>query len=426
MTGSALSRPELRGLVDALAGRFSAGDVPVRISVGGLTPGTLRAVADLLGADRLPRSSIRVDRLLGALRLTTVDELRAAVEAVTGPLADRRAERAADAQAKEELWAWLAAEAASLGLAAGERGLAEWCAAVRRLGVRGGLAEHRRRLEAVVSVLRALPADAVPLAGLAADHAGGPHELDPGRLVARMVLDAISVVTGLPKAVDAESARSLWESVGVVPDPLSSTVLALGLAGSADDPLGSWLSAAAAASEPVVITLASLRRWPLPPLPTDAVVFVVENPSLLVFAAAERWVGPPLVCSAGRPTIAVVTLLRQLGATGATLHQHADFDPSGLAISSWLRDRTGTVPWRMASTDYVAALPRIAERMQFDGPVPPTPWDAQLSEAMRRERLPVYEEDLRADLLNELRHTSPSTSVGDRLSASRPAVILDT
>lgn len=406
MTGSALSRPELRGLVDALADRFSAGEVPVRISVGGLSPGTLQAVADLLGADRLPSSSVRVDRLVSALRLDTIDELRTAVEAVTGPLADRRAERAADAQAREELWAWLTAEASSLGLAAGERGLVEWCAAVRRLGVRGGLAEHRRRLEAVLSVLRSLPADAVPLAGLAADLAGGPHELDHGRLVARMVLDAVSVATGLPKAVDAESARSLWESVGVVPDPLSSTVLTLGLPGSADDPLGNWLSAAASASEPVVITLASLRRWPLRPLPPDAAVFVVENPSLLAFAAAERWAGPPLVCSAGRPTIAVVTLLRQLGAAGATLHQHADFDPSGLAITSWLRERAGTTPWRMTSTDYLAALPRVADRMRFDGTVPPTEWDPELSGVLDRERMPVYEEDLRADLVKEVRHGS--------------------
>jgi hypothetical protein len=42
-----------------------------------------------------------------------------------------------------------------------------------------------------------------------------------------------------------------------------------------------------------------------------------------------------------------VTLLRQLGADGAILAQHADFDLTGLGITAWLAERAGTRPWRM-------------------------------------------------------------------------------
>lgn len=127
----------------------------------------------------------------------------------------------------------------------------------------------------------------------------------------------------------------MWEVAGVVPDPHSSTVLALGLPGGPDSPLARWLAEAAGARQPVVLSLANLRRWPVPPLPAGSEVFVVENPSLIA-EALRAGTRSPLVCSSGRPTVATVTLLRQLGAQGALLYQHADFDPAGLSITAWL------------------------------------------------------------------------------------------
>src|SRR5207302_4649919 len=171
-----------------------------------------------------------------------------------------------------------------------------------------------------------------------------PHGLDRGRSAAALALDAVALALGRDRPSDAEATRALWESVGVVPDPLSSTVLALGLrpAAADADPLAAWLAAAAIAGEAAVLTLAQLRRWPVGALPPDRVAYVVENPSLLTEAVARRWSGPPIVCSSGRPTLATVTLLRQLGAAGATLAQHADFDGAGLGITGWLADRAGT------------------------------------------------------------------------------------
>lgn len=399
-----LAAPEMAPVLDEVARRFGEGTVPVLVTVHRLSMAQRLALADLFGLDRLPSGTakLRVDRLVAALGLESVEALREAVDEVRGPLPDRRAERLARRSARHDLWSWLAGEALAVPLLRDAPvAVPAWVERVRAQGARGGVDAHRRRLETALRVLRALPADNVALAAFASDVAGDPHALDRGRRVAAVVLDAVALSTGAPLPGSAESVRDLWESVGVAPDPLSSTVLALGLPGAgAPDPLGPWLDEAAAAGEPVVLTLAQLRRWPVPALPAHAVAYVVENPSLVAEAARTGWTGrPPLVCSSGRPTVAVVTVLRQLGAAGAQLRQHADFDAAGLSITAWLAERAGTTPWRMTAADYASRSgdPRPS------GALPPTPWDPALHGAMSGAGVPVYEEQLRAELLDAMR-----------------------
>jgi uncharacterized protein (TIGR02679 family) len=348
-----LASPGFAPIVDELARRLSEG-APVQVlSISNPPMDTRRAIADLFGAPRYPeirRPQVRIDRLLAALGLESIDDLRLAVEALRGPLPDRRAAREEERAAKVSLWEWLLEEALELDLFPSEAHAALWVTTQRQAGARGGTSRHRARLEQAVAVLRELPAEGVSLAVLADKHTGDPHALDRGRSLAAIVLDAIVCAGGLGKPRDAEDVRATWESAGVVPDQLSSTVLALGLPGGDSTPVGRWLTAAAAAGEPVVLTLSTLRRWPRPALPSDSSAFVFENPSVIAEAAREHWSGPPLICSSGRPTVAVVTLLRQLGAGGATLYQHADLDPAGLAITDWLRERAGTTPWQMDGT----------------------------------------------------------------------------
>lgn len=398
MTPSALDRlraPAFAPLVDELAHRFSAGDTPVTITLPDAPHDTQRAVADAFGLDKLPAPPIRlrVDRLLVALHLASVSDLRAVVETLRGPLPDRRTEREADRAARSHLWAWLTHEAHAIPLFGADASADAWVDAQRTAGVRGGLALHRRRLEQAVDVLRALPADGISLAVLADRHAAGPHALDRGRALAAVVLDGIAIATGNDRLFDAESVRALWESVGVVPDQLSSTVLTLGLRGDDDSSVGQFLAAAAALAEPVVLTLAQLRRWPRPPLERPQCAFVFENPSVIAEAARDAWAGPPLICSSGRPTVAVLTLVRQLRSNGATVYQHADFDPAGIAITAWLADRAGTTPWQMTSDAYRQGV-RSAGAIRFDDTVPDTPWNPPLKEAMNGEQVAVYEESL--------------------------------
>jgi len=406
-----LGRPEFAPVVEELARRFGNGDLPATLTLRDLPVPTRRAVADLLGADRLPGAALRlpVGRLQSALGVPSLAELRDLVAVLRGPLPDRRAERRAGAATRARLWAWLDAEVAGLRLADDSATLVGWVESLRAAGIRGGVEAYRCRLEQVLAVLRALPADGGSLAALAADRTGDPHALDHGRPVGVLVLDLLARTADVPRAEDAEAARLLWERFGVAPDALSSTVLTLGLPGAGGSPLAAWLAAATAVGEPVVLTLADLRRWPVAPLDPGEHVYVVENPSLVAEAAARGWAGrPALVCSSGRPTVAVVTLLRQLTAAGAVAYQHADFDAAGLAITGWLRQRACTVPWRMDAADYLEAVAGVAEREgrrageKIAGGIPPTPWDPLLALTFDRIRVPAYEEAIRSALLDAM------------------------
>ncbi len=418
-----LGNPALAPLLDELVRRFSEGRDPSTIVLPDLDDDGRRAVADLLGADRWPGTTPRIPvvRLLRALSLDNIADLRRAVERQRGPLVDRRAERVAASEERAALWEWFREEAVALPLfgaepagivapplaAARTSGPDRWVVSVRAAGIIGGVAHHRQRLQSALDVLRALPADGVPLPALAADVLGDPHALDRGRAVARLVLDAVADALSSPPAIDADAARQLWESVGVAPDPHSSTVMVLGLRPAAPHALGTWLHACADALEPAVLTLAQLRRWPVDPLAAGTTAYVVENPSLLAFAASRSWTGPPLICSSGRPTVAVVTLLRQLRADGAEVRQHADFDGGGIGITSWLAAKVGTTPWRMDTTDYRQAIAALAGGLRIPLParLPPAPWDPTLTDVMADAGVAVYEEELREQLLDEMQCT---------------------
>lgn len=405
---------DLGPLWDALAHRLSSGEAPVTLTLRGLSMAQRGALADLFGDARLPAATTRVPirRVLVALGLPDLPALAELVAHLRGPLVDRRALRTADRAARAELWAWAATRAARAPITERltgrvDRWAERWVTTVRAAGVPGGdIVGHRLRLERALAVLEAMPAEQVTLAALAADHFGDPHALDYGRPAAGLVLDALAAVLGRRRPQDAEETRALWEEVGVVPDPLSSSVLALGLRPPADDPLACWLRASADEGEAVSLTLAQLRRWPLPALPVTARAYVVENPSLLSEACARGWSGPPLICSSGRPTLAVVTLVRQLGRAGAPIAQHADFDPAGLAITAWLAERAGTTPWLMDAGDYRAGVRAVTTgtrgRLAPAARIPPTPWDPRLQAAVGELRVIVYEEDVRAHVLEAI------------------------
>jgi uncharacterized protein (TIGR02679 family) len=408
---SAVARLEVTGLaplVAELARRFQEGSPVTQITVRGLDGDQRASVADLLGRDRLPGPTVRIalHTLLAALGLDRVVELRTAVEVITGPLGDRRADRGEERQRRARLWAWCTEQAAGVPLLARSEGVARWMDLLRQAGVRGGAdgeVAYRHRIDQAMAVLRALPLHTPnSLAAFADDRLADPHALDRGSLIEGLVLDALSIALGQPRPRDAEAVRQLWERVGVVPDPLSSAVTVLGLRPCGDDVLADWLRHCADSSEPTAVTLSQLRRWPLAPLHPSEVIYVVENPSLLSHAAAEKWTGSPIICSSGRPTVAVVTLIRQLSAGGSTCRQHADFDATGLGITAWMAERAGTVPWLMTADAYGEAIAVQRERVPLESTIPDTGWDPVLGPAMRTAGVVVYEEELRITLLEAM------------------------
>jgi uncharacterized protein (TIGR02679 family) len=399
-----LARPEFDVLVDELARRLSESDAtPVRLTLRGLRAETRASLADLLGTPRLPPVDGRLDvaRLARALGISERDSIRAVVEALRGPLRDRRAERVAERGVRTELWDWFAVRCDTLSI----RGFGPvhgWPDDVRHDGVRGTVDEHRARLAAALDVLERLdgvPDTGTPLAVLANDVLGDPHALDPSRPVARLVTGAIADAAGIRRPSTAEEVRAAWELVGVVPDPLSSNVLVLGLEVVSEHPLAPMLRRHRDASEPVVLTLSQLQRWPIDALDPNASAYVIENPALIASAAAQRWNGPAIVCSSGRPSVAVVTLLRHLGTPS---YQHADFDVAGVGITAWLSEHAGTIPWLMTSSAYLAAAPTRRDRPRLRGAVRATPWDPRLAEAMNQEGVAVFEEEIADSLLDEM------------------------
>lgn len=396
-----LGRPALTPLVSELHRRFGEGAVST-IQLQGLTDQQRHAVADLLGSDRPVSDPVRLhlERLLRVLSLDSADDLRVVVAKIRGPIVDRAAVRLAARTERVDLWQWF--EHASSGLAE-VRDHQHWLERLRLRGIRGSVDRHRQWLGRVLTVLTALPADGVTLAEFAQDTLGDPHALDAGRSMAATVLDAIMAQDAVPRSHDAESTRTQWESVGVAPDALSSSVLTLGLTGATGHPLTGLLQLSSDCSEPVVLTLAQLRRWPVPALAAERKVFVVENPSVVATAARGGWRGPPIICSSGRPTVAVVTLVRQLTAAGAPAYQHADFDPAGVAITGWLAERAGTRPWKMGAATYRSATRGQSTAGTALGPVPATPWDPALEHAMTQIGTPVYEEEIRTELIDSMR-----------------------
>ncbi len=384
--------PALAPLWRELARRLGASDRPVRrVRLEGLTAGQREALADLLGLGQLPgpQASVRVAQVCAALRIDET-RLRRLVARVAGPIDNRAARRAHELEARRRLWETVEVTVAG-------RGLEAWVARLRAGGVPDGdVATHAERLEPLLDLVARLPLTPPrPLAIVAQQHLGDPHGLDQGTWAGSVLGDAAATLVGLPPPVTAQDTRAALAAGGIVADPLSTPVLTLGLRGPGAGPDPGWLGAMAAAGEPVALTASQLRRWPV--TGHEAGVHVVENPSV-VAAAAAAGITRPLVCTASWPTQAGVLLLDQLRDRGARLYYHGDIDPTGLALAEHHRQRFGAQLWRLTAEDYLAVVDAARTPIDPGATIPPTPWDPELAEAVRRHRLVVFEEQV-VDLL---------------------------
>ncbi|MEV8451623.1 DUF2399 domain-containing protein [Streptomyces sp. NPDC052095] len=197
----------------------------------------------------------------------------------------------------------------------------------------------------------------------------------------------VRALTGFPDGSGAAWRREAWASAGLLRDEVSSTVLALALRGTPA------LDRMADTGEPAVLTLRSLvRREPATAVPEPGVVHVCGNPAVL--SAAADLLGPacpPLVCLQGQPSAAAPTPLRGLGAHGAELRYHGDFD----------RD-VARHPRRYGAADYRAAPAGVTEPQRLTGAPAATEWDPDLATALAGHGVRVEEEAVLDDLLADL------------------------
>lgn len=402
-----LGTPELAWLLQRIRQRFERGQDSVDGVVTLRSPTTAQreAVDSLLGRKPTGGTAIAVrleqlSRVLAHARLAGT--LREAIEALTGPVANRRAIR----DQSEAQWASLFEGARDcLG---NDPAKISWLETVRSEGLLrrlsgGDMMQAGALMDHAVRVVSRLPEQGILLTTLAAEVAGDSHALDAGSPLSTLAIRAAAALAGEQEWSDAEARRRVWDEVGVVCDEYSAPVLVLNLYGDCSSLSGKLLSLCAQHGEPCRLTAGLLIRHPWVPIPAKAAhgVYVCENPSVL--AAAARVLGPkssPLVCIDGQPSTAAHLLLRSLSKVGVQLRYHGDFDWGGIRIANLAMKRYGALPWRMSADDYLAAVRPTGLRLA-DRPVV-AQWDGALSDAMLRYRKAVHEEQIASLLLSDL------------------------
>lgn len=395
-----LGDPALARLVERMARRIVLGrPLTGSVTLHDVSDEERRAVRGLLGSARPQRGatlSVDLTAVARALhRAGIADDLRAAVEALTGHVVPRAEVRDAEDARRDA--------ALTAALSCRHLGAAWFDAWVEWLDADGVLTRLVRRgdeddISAAVAVLDLLPADGLPLP-VVAERATGDTKALSGTPLAGLVLRALALRAGKVAPGGREAERGIWETAGVIPDDLSSQVLVLGLAASSDRPLGSWLTEAAELWSPFRITLHQLVTMPIVPRTPD--IFVCENPSVLRAAATRPFPGVALVCTEGVPSAACHRLLTAIMSAGLTLHWRGDFDWTGLRTTAMAIDRYGAAPWRMGLSDYAGALAR-SDSEPLRGAPADSPWDPPLAPSMAARGRAIMEERLIPELLADI------------------------
>ncbi len=249
--------------------------------------------------------------------------------------------------------------------------------------------EQERQLSTiryVANVLDQLPGSATPqrLALFAQRTSGDPHKLDPDQAAGRLLLlalnDLSSTSPSTPPQDRAQELR-LYSDVGLLTDTISSLVAVFHLASAIDrnGSLDPWVQAAG--ERVLLLPMRQILAWS-GARPSRSDIYVIENPQVFEeviegLRGEKPW--PTVICTAGWPSVAALTLLDMLLAASPDNHFYysGDFDLKGLQIAAHLQahaPKRGYL-WQMDSAAYATAL-------QTDG-VP-----AQANELAQLQALP--------------------------------------
>ena len=400
-----LGLPDLAWLVERVRQRLERGDALIGTVQLQNPTSTQRSTFDrLLG--RRPSSGksivVSLSQLDESIRSAGMaDGLREAIEVLTGPIINVRAEQERVTRCWERIFE-------DANRRHGHReAIRKWLEDIRESGLLRRLARQdvdsaTGLLDAAVQLVDRLPARDVPLAEFAASCTGDSHALDPGQPLATLVLRAAASLSQMQLTDTAEGRRDLWGSVGVVCDELSAPILVLNLRASPENMPGKALNLHADNGEPYRLSVRQLLRNPpgFDQATIGSVVFVCENPT--VVAAAVDRLGTacaPLVCVEGQPKTAARLLLGHLRSAGIALKYHGDFDWAGVRIANQVIERHAATPWRMSAHDYRSAAGNGVPLS--DTPVSPI-WDDRLEIEMISAGVAVYEEMVLEPLLADL------------------------
>mgnify|MGYP001293450102 CR=1 FL=1 len=409
-TGAArYAGPEYKRLLDAARRSLerTGGDLSRSITVKSPDDRERRAIIGITGQYRPEGASVLFVRLAvvdQAVREAAGQGLAELLERLGPPLKDRPAERqrltdgreAAVRSAEDSFlttrgWfhAWLAEVAADGSLT--------------RLVNTGEVAQVRQATRVLEWIeqraeLRAAP---VQLAELAATITGDTKTLNPGTVLATLVLRGLAFRLGSDRPKTTEERRDLWDRSGVIVDDLASRVLVLNLPAEGDG-LGEWLTSAKARGVPFYVTLHQLVTMPIT-VPPRQLVRACENPAVLRRAAEQLGAeAEPLVCTEGQPSTAFRRLAAAIARAGGRLAYHGDFDWPGIAIANGLMTRHNARPWRLTAAEYESAIKKNADYVSLAGTPQPTPWDPSLAATMAEHGRAVYEESVADRLIADL------------------------
>ncbi|MFD0894768.1 TIGR02679 family protein [Luteolibacter ambystomatis] len=395
-----LGRPELNRLILRLRRRLESGrSLSGPLTLTSCSPSERDALNRLLR--RAPSTATSITIQLESLELNLRNagvcaSLANAVEALGGPVKDKRTERIKE----EEAWENLFSDAIG---SAGERPeLMTWLAELKTLGLlrRHDPAVARQLLEQSFKVISRLPAHGTTLAELAASVFGDAHALDQGKTVSNLLLRAVASMGNVEAWDDSEGRRDAWASVGVLLDELSAPVAVLNLRARGADTTSRALNIHADAGEPQFLTIRQLVRTPPTFESSTPYAYVFENKNVLA-AAADR-LGektPPLIATDGQPKTALHVLLRQLKSAGFLVRYHGDFDWPGIRIANAMRSRHGVDIWRMTADDYLRSA---AGELQLRGLPADAEWDPALRPAMEASGIAMHEEQQLDEILAAL------------------------
>ncbi|GAA4958112.1 TIGR02679 family protein [Actinoplanes utahensis] len=405
-----LSSPVLRPLWAAAHSRLARNGRTARgrLTLTSLDPPQREALGHLL--DRIVTATHTVDlsQLDERLRTTAAGTgLLDVVEAVVGPVPDRRALASASRSQRAALRDHATAALTTAGLS-GHAWAHEWMDQLWRQGLPARLPAddvHRVIEQAVATLARTVGEQARTWSRgeLAQAVTGSAHGLDDDTTLARLVLRGLALaLTGSPTLpTGAAERRALWDAAGVAGDTIATTVLACGLR-----PHGiAWLQERADIGAESHLTLREIRRlapWSMPP----QTVYVCENPRVLE-AALDNGVRAPIVCTMGNPTTVTLALLDAITAAGhVTLAYHGDFDWPGIAIAARIMRRYPAAPWQFTAVHYREAVAQATRRgtprQPLTGSPVQSPWDPALVVAMAEQNVAIHEEALIETLLADL------------------------
>lgn len=389
-----------RGVEDASRGT---------LSLSQLTAAEYEAVALLLGLRSRASKSLRIDVAdfdLALSRAGIAPSLRAALEAIDGPIVNKAAARASEAarwsaarrpaERPPALGAWLATP--------------QGRATLKRVS-RSDAPAAEKLLDLVEAVLRRLPVKGMTRAQLAADALGSAHALDAGQPISTLVLAVLRhaarerLADPIPQGDEepsdegintpTERGRDIWALSGVLVNELARPTLYLNL--PSDPALGP-------SGEPAYLSLRRLLRSTIGWSVTGREIFVCENPNVVAIAA-DHWGSScaPMVCTEGMPAAAQRVLLTQLARAGAHLRYHGDFDWPGIHIANHVLRSFGAKPWRMGASDYEEAVGRIPPKASdLTGSGVQAAWDDTLLATMRHHALAIDEEAIASTLIEDL------------------------